>query len=327
VAGARSTCPPIAITDDAAMTIHVVGHGIVGRRLERLLAPNPIRVHRPPVDRRIDVDQGDVVVLSHPVEHAPLAHVLAARGVSVVSVGDELDDTRELLALDGEFAAAGTTLVVGAAMSPGLSGLLARKIADDLHRVDEIHVALHGTAGPSCARQHHRSLSGWSLGWRDGEWQYTLAGGGRELLWFPEPVGAIDCYHASVAGPLLLHQSFPDVSRISARRSARRRDRFSARLPMLAPPHKEGATGALRVEVRGADASGARVTEVLGIAELVGLASAATAAAFVLAADAGDLPHGAVATSDAGLDTLALLGQVQRFGVRLQEFTGLAQST
>ena len=39
---------------------------------------------------------------------------------------------------------------------------------------------------------------------------------------------------------------------ISARRSARRRDRFTARLPMLSPPHQEGGIGALRVEVRGA---------------------------------------------------------------------------
>ena len=51
-------------------------------------------------------------------------------------------------------------LVVGAALAPGLSGVLARHLADRLAVVDEIHVATHGTAGPGvrataprCARR------------------------------------------------------------------------------------------------------------------------------------------------------------------------------
>ena len=80
------------------------------------------------------------------------------------------------------------------------------------------------------------------------------------LCWFPEPVGALDCYHAEIASPVLLHHSFPEVDRIDVRRSARRRDRFTARLPMLRPPHPEGGVGALRVEVRGSAADGARIT-------------------------------------------------------------------
>jgi hypothetical protein len=191
--------------------------------------------------------------------------------------------------------------------------------------VDEIHVAVHGTAGPSCARTHHRSLSGRAVSWRDGEWRNSIGGGGRELCWFPEPIGALDCYHAEIASPVVLHRSFPDVARIDARRSARRRDRFSARLPMLSPPHPEGAVGALRVEVRGSAADGARLTRILGIAELVGTASAAVAAVFAAAAVAGEFPVGTVVTSDARLDTIGLLRRVESAGVRLQEFTGVPQ--
>jgi hypothetical protein len=184
---------------------------------------------------------------------------------------------------------------------------------------------LHGTAGPSCARNHHRSLSGRALSWRDGEWWQSLGGGGRELCWFPEPIGALDCYHAEIASPVVLHHSFPEAARVDARRSARRRDRFTARLPMLSPPHPEGAVGALRVEVRGSAADGARLTRVLGIAELVGMASAAVAAVFAAAALAGEFPPGMVVTSDARLDTVGLLRRLEEAGVRLQEFTGVPQ--
>lgn len=307
------------------MTIWVVGDGIVGRRVQRMLAEFEVRSHDPRVEPTPLVGPGDVAVLAHPADHAPLARVLGVRGASVVTVGDSLDDTRELMALDQDFAAADATLVIGAALTPGLSGLLARYLSFEMAVVDEIHVAVHGTAGPSCARDHHRSLSGRAVSWRDGEWRHSLGGGGRELCWFPEPVGARDCYHAEIASPVLLHHSFPDAVRIDARRTARRRDRFTARLPMLRPPHREGRVGAVRVEVRGSAPDGARLTRILGVAELVGTASAAMASVFAVAAQAGELPTGAITTSDAQLDTIMLLRRVEAAGVRLQEFTGIPQ--
>ena len=142
-------------------------------------------------------------------------------------------------------------------------------------------MAVHGTAGPACAREHHRALAGPALGWHDGQWIERRGGSGRELCWFPEPVGARDCYRGEMVDPLLLHRSFPDVARISTRASATRRDRLTARLPMLSPPHAEGGIGALRVEARGHGRSGERITIVQGIAELMGTATAAMATAMV----------------------------------------------
>lgn len=43
---------------------------------------------------------------------------------------------------------------------------------------------------------------------------------------------------------------------------------------MLSPPHSEGGVGALRLERARNDAFGARVTLVVGIAELIGTATA-----------------------------------------------------
>jgi hypothetical protein len=243
--------------------------------------------------------------------------------VGVVSISDDLDDVRALLDLDPVARAAGVPLVVGAGMDPGLTGLLARLLTANLASCDEIHVSIHGTAGPACARRHHRALSGRALGFHDGEWTRPTAGSGRELCWFPEPVGPYDCYRAELASPLLLHESFAEADRISARVSANRRDRFTAWLPMLSPPHREGGVGAVRVEVRGTDETGGRVTSIVGIAELVATATAATASAFAVEALGGRLPSGVSRAGDAALDTNAILRTISQLGVRLQEFTGV----
>ena len=306
--------------------VAVVGRGVVGQRISRrmptVIADVTLVDHDPRSGRDLPHDLS-VAVLAHGASHADLARRLVERGVGVVSVSDDLDDVRAMLDLDDAARAAGVPIVVGAGMDPGLTGLLARLSAATLASCDEIHVSIHGTAGPACARRHHRALSGRALGFHDGEWTRPTAGSGRELCWFPEPVGPYDCYRAELASPLLLHESFGEADRISARVSANRRDRFTAWLPMLSPPHREGGVGAVRVEVRGTDATGARVTSIVGIAELVGTATAATASAFAVEALNGRLPSGVSRAGDAGLDTEGILRTVSQLGVRLQEFTGV----
>jgi hypothetical protein len=296
-------------------TVAVVGGGVVGERVRRNLAGSH---HVVPRDLA-----AEIVVLATPGPHAATATELLQRGTHVVSTSGASDDVRALLDLDAAARDSGATLVVGAAVSPGLSGLLARTLAGRMTVCDELHIAVHGTAGPACAREHHRTLAGWALGWHDGQWIERAAGSGRELCWFPEPVGARDCYRADLADTVLLHRSLPSVARISARRSATRRDRLTARLPMLSPPHVEGGIGAVRVEARGRSENGARVTHVVGVAELIGTAAAATAAAMVTVLATGTRPAGVMTTSDPDLPVAAVLGNVLRHRVRLQEFTGI----
>lgn len=300
-------------------TVWVAGGGVVADRVRRVAAPHTL----------VEADlAADVVVLATGGPHAERAAALLEAGRHVVSTSGDLNDVRELLELDARAQAAGVSLVVGAAVSPGLSGLIARHLVSQLAECDELHVAVHGTAGPACAREHHRTLSGWAVGWHDGRWiERAPAGSGRELCWFPEPVGARDCYRGELPDPLLLQRSFPDVARISARVSATRRDRFTARLPMLSPPHREGGVGALRVEARGRDADGARRSLIHGVAELIGTATAAVAASFVDAIDAGHTTPGVVTSSDGDLPTSAIARAVVRRGVRLQAFTGIPSGT
>lgn len=306
--------------------IALVGHGVVGDRVERRLPLVAGDVDIVDVDTRTGVgsfDGTELAILAMPAPHQWLAAELIESGIAVVSVSDDVADVRGLLDLDDHARHAGVPLVVGGGMSPGLTGLLARHLADELAAVDELHLSIHGTAGPSCARQHHRALRGRAVWLHDDAWQARPAGSGRELCWFPEPVGAYDCYRAEVAAPILLQSTFPEVRRITARVSANRRDRLTARLPMLSPPHAEGGIGAVRVEARGASEDGTRTTLVAGVAELVGTVAAATAVALAGAALAGDLRPGVVTTGDATLDTIGLLRTIERLGVRLQEFTGV----
>lgn len=310
-------------------TIALIGAGVVGERISRrlpLVFDGGNVVSHDPRTARTFPDDADLAILAQGGDHAELAETLIRRGVAVVSVTDDLSDVRALLELDDLARSSGVTLVVGAGMTPGLTGLVARLLASQLASYDEIHIAVHGTAGPNCAREHHRALGGRAVGFHDGDWIQRPAGSGRELCWFPEPVGAYDCYRAAKPSPLLLHRAFPEASRISERVSANRRDRLTAWLPMLSPPHREGGVGAVRVEVRGADDSGARVTLVAGVAELVGTAAAATAGALAVEVASGRLPAGVVTAADAALDTVGVLRTVGQLGVRLQEFTGISSS-
>ena len=319
----------------------VVGVGVTGARVADLLAATGARVAVVDVNAAvaagiaravggvsiglIHAEHADIAVLAHPTPHAPTAARLRAAVLPVVSMSDDVDDVRELLELAPLAVRHGTTLVIGAAMAPGLSGLLARQLSAQLHEVDEIHVAMHGTGGPSCARQHHRALGGVSLGLHDGEWVRRPAGAGRELCWFPEPINAYDCYRAEMAEPILLNRVFPTVGRMSARMSATRRDRFTARLPMLSPPHKEGGIGAIRVDVRGSLASGARETLVAGAAVRSGMAAAVVAAMMTNWLLDDRSLTGAIVLGDERLPTTDLLESIRAAGVPLFEFSGVSR--
>ena len=187
--------------------IGVIGTGVTGSRVvEHLVATSslPILLHDQDLylaQRLAAVHQShsaqvsvvdfetvamaSVVVLACGSPHAPLAQKLIGRGASVVSLSDDVSDVMNLLKMHDVVLAKNKTLVVGAAASPGMTGLLLSSLQSNFDTIDEAHVALHGTGGPNCAVQHHRALAGQSIGWHDGEWLRRPGGSGRELCWFP----------------------------------------------------------------------------------------------------------------------------------------------
>jgi hypothetical protein len=165
-----------------------------------------------------------------------------------------------------------------------------------------------------------RALRGTALDWRDGEWVRRPGFSGRELNWFPDPVGGRDCYRAELAEPLLLHPALPDAQRVTARLAASRRDRALAPFPVLLPPPVEGGLGAVRVELRGAR-GGERATVVYGALDRPAIAAGAVAA--VAGADllAGHGRPGVTGLAGTGRH-LELLRELARRGVRAAVFEG-----
>jgi saccharopine dehydrogenase-like NADP-dependent oxidoreductase len=265
----------------------------------------------------------DAVVLCTPAgTHADLARRALDAGAHVISTTDAVGDVEALLALDGTAALAGRSVVVGAGFSPGLTCLLARHASADLSSVTELHVAKTGTGGPACARQHHAALAGEAVDWRDGEWVHRSAGSGRELCWFPDPVGGLDCYRAALPDALLLRPAFAGVERITARVSASRRDRVTARLPMLRRPHAEGAIGAVRVEVRGRRGN-ATEARVLGAIDRPAVAAGAVAAVATRWAVTGGLARpGSAGLAELVPEPVAFLHELAARGVRAAVFAG-----
>lgn len=282
------------------MRVAVVGLGAVGTRVARHLVALPsvesvTVVHRSP-EKVVRVSEGlgvkvtvleggpsdlppdhDAVVLTAPAEVADAAKRALRLGSHVVSTCDEPEVVRQLLALDAQARQSGLMVAAGVALAPGLSCVLSRFAASKLDRVDEVHVASFGTAGPACARRHHAAMSTAALDWHDGRWRRQPGGTGRGLVWFPDPIGGTDCYRAGSAAPALLLEVFPDARRVTARVNATRRDRLTSWLPMLRAPHPEGRVGAVRVELRGAYAGRAE-TVVIAASGRPGMLAGATAA-------------------------------------------------
>ena len=189
-----------------------------------------------------------------------------------------------------------------------------------LDRVDEIHIAKAGTGGAACARNHHAALTDRALDWREGGWVQQRGGSGRQLAHFPEPVGPRDCYRAGLAEAMVLHRCFPSAGRITARVAATRRDRLTANLPMLRPPHLDGGPGAIRVELWGRR-DGAVEVLVYGASgapsRLAGVMAAVTASLSL----AGVFAPGVRSLAEVD-DTAAVLATLADLGVTVSVFEG-----
>lgn len=300
---------------ESAASVAIEGVGVVGGRLAReLVSADPglgVELHARSAHRRNALveafgtdatvcdpgaavaDSAKVVVLAGDQASQPdaaAAHVEAGR--HVVAVSDRPDVIETLLGLDSAACSAGVSLIAGAAFSPGLSGLLAARLAQDLDEVDEVHYARHGAAGRLCATDRLRALRNEVPVWQDGEWERHRPGTGRELCWFPDPIGGADAYRAATGEPLLAVDAFASVRRSSARLVMARWDRVAQHLPVVLPPPLEGGIGALRVEVRGT-VDGTRVTKVLGTLDRPGVAVAALVAEVVSELLAGSVRKGA----------------------------------
>jgi len=258
---------------DHPRTLLILGAGAVGRRAARTLAetdgvgrvlvadkdagraaqvaetlgPMAEAIEWSPADPLPEDVAAVAVAAEAGVERAVVERGLERR-VPIACSSDDADGVRGLLDLDDAAREAGTAVAAGCGLAPGLSDVLARHAADALEVATEVHVARAGWAGPECAGMLHRAHRGVALEWRDGTWVRERAGSGRQLVWFPDPVGGLDCRRATSAQAQLLVGALPRLRRVSMRvaqrpEGQRRRGRSQ--------PDSEGDWGAAWVEVRG----------------------------------------------------------------------------
>jgi hypothetical protein len=257
-------------------------------------------------------------------------------GVPAAGCADGASTVRSLLDLDDAAREAGVTLAAGCGLAPGLADVLARHAADALESVDEIHVARAGSAGPACRAALDRS-AGAVLEWRDGAWARHRSGSGRHLVWFPSPVGGLDCHRAASGQADLVVDAFPGLSRASMRiasplgpgrqlpgiRALGHFPMLTARLPG-GRRDPDGDWGAVWVEVRGRRG---RSEEILVYGAVDRMSFAAGAVLGVTALWLGGLGAAPVTTTGAhGLaalvDPVPFLGELARRGLKAAAFEG-----
>lgn len=275
-----------------------------------------------------------------PAERAVFERALEA-GVPAAGCADEDDTIRSVLDLDDAAREAGVTLAAGCGLAPGLSDVLARHAADAVESVDEIHVARAGSAGPACRSAILRAGRGSVSEWRDGAWARHRAGSGRQLVWFPSPVGGLDCHRAGSGEAALLLDAFPTLRRATMRIASPLGPgrhtpgmRLLGHIPVVSASLTGGAStrrkdpegdwGAVWVEVRGRRGRSEEVL-VYGAVDRMAFASGAVLGVAALwLAGLGAAPvtvagtHGLAAL----VDPVPFLGELARRGVKAAVFEG-----
>ena len=262
-----------------------------------------------------------------PGPHAAAAAELLARGAHVVSTSGAPDDVRELLDLDAVAtrvrsdtgrrggSVAGSVRAAGPARSP----------AGWRHATSCTSPCTGRPGRPVPASTTGRWPGGRSAG-TTGSGSNAQRAAAGSCAGSPSRSAPATATAATSPTHCCCTAAFPTVERISARRSATRRDRLTARLPMLSPPHLEGGIGAVRVEARGSDDGGGagharrrrrRADRHGGGGDGRGDGRRCSPRA--------PRPGGVMTTSDPDLPAATVLRNVLRHGVRLQEFTGIPQ--
>ena len=265
-------------------------------------------------------------------------------GVPAAGCADDAETIRSLLDLDDAAREAGISLAAGCGLAPGLADVLARHAADALESVDEIHVARAGSAGPACRSAIDRSGRATALEWRDGAWARHRAGSGRQLVWFPSPVGGLDCHRAGSGQAALLVDAFPLLGRASMRIASplgpgRQAPgvRLLGNVPMVSAlltgvagggrgrrRDPDGDWGAAWVEVRGRRGRSEEILVYGAVDRMAFAAGAVLGATAVWLAGLGAAPvtttgaHGLAAL----VDPVPFLGELARRGVKAAVFEG-----
>ena len=245
-------------------------------------------------------------------------------GVPFAATAEDADDISAVLELDGAARKSGLLIAPGCGLAPGLADVLARHAADALDSVDEIDVARAGSAGPASTAAVRRALREPVREWRDGDWREERRPN-RELVWFPDPIGARECAPVTV-GSALLVRAFPDVHRVTTRLA----EPLGRRVTWARRRGLDEGWGSTRVEVWGWRGQ-TRESMVYGVIDRTAIA-AGTVLALTAARLAGAAPGLAARSGPAAgvhglaalVEPVPFLAELARRGVKAAVFEGVA---
>lgn len=146
----------------------------------------------------VRVLRGHAVVINSTWHHFNLSVMRAAlaAGVDYLDLGGLFHFTRRQLKLDAAFRAQGLRAVLGMGCAPGIANLLAKWAAEDMERVEEIHIKLGGRSWgvpvnviPYAAGTIREELLWKPAIYHAGRLRFEKPGSGAEWFQFPSPVG------------------------------------------------------------------------------------------------------------------------------------------
>lgn len=280
----------------------------------------------------------------------PSIEASVAAGIACVTLCDDQSTAGKIVALDPAAVGAGTTIVSGCGLSPGLTNVLAVFAASQLEEVTDINIAtaysLNDYLGPALVTGLIRTFSMEAA--YVSEWRRLSgrAGDLPELSYLPGPVGWVETFTCGHPEVLSLQNRFSDIRSLRYRFGLTERAgmdvvrgpatwglartdltrRAWARLlrtfqPALSsmPPRGSQWTG-VRVDARGR-IDGRSTTISLGVADRLPnlVSSSLTYAALQLGT--GRVTRPGINAPEDALDPIDFLGFLYRRGIRVARLT------
>jgi saccharopine dehydrogenase-like NADP-dependent oxidoreductase len=162
------------------------------------------------------IQDADVVVHCAGPFHdrdATVLQLCLKQHAAYVDVSDHAGYTRQMLTYRERAQAEGVTALINTGVFPGISNSMARQAIAALDCSDKIQLSYvvggSGGAGLTVMRTTFLALQQPFTAWIDGQWQLVQPYGGREVIEFPPPFGAVDVYWFELPELVTLSATFP----------------------------------------------------------------------------------------------------------------------